>query len=511
MKSLQNFVTMKALYPRAKNYTAPKHQVKELMVYRLYTLVMGMLLLLFPLVCTAQAENDPSFNVYDDCTYGNGFNNSVRTTSIQADGKILVGGAFTSYNGTARNCIARLNPDGSLDTGFNPGSGFNNAVFTTSIQSDGKIIVGGSFTAFNGTVRNSIARLNPDGSLDTGFNPGSGFNNSVNTTSIQADGKIIVGGTFTTFNGTARSRIARLNPDGSLDTGFNPGSGFNNAVFTTSIQSDGKIIVGGGFTAYNGTTRNRIARLNVNGSLDTGFNPGSGFNNTVNTTSIQADGKIIVGGDFTTFNGTARNCIARLNPDGSLDTTFNPGNGFNSAVFTTSIQADDKIIVGGSFTAFNGTTINRIARLNPDGSLDTGFNPGSGFNINVSTTSIQADGKIIVGGTFTTFNGTARNRIARLNVNGSLDTGFNPGSGFNGSVRTTSIQADGKIIVGGFFTTFNGTARNRIARLNPDGSLDTGFNPGSGFNAVVLTTSIQSDGKIIVGGSFTNYNGTAIN
>jgi hypothetical protein len=101
--------------------------------------------------------------------------------------------------------------------------------------------------------------------------------------------------------------------------------------------------------------------------------------------------------------------------------------------------------------------------------LDTSFNPGSGFNMNVITTSIQADGKIIVGGGFTAFNGTARNRIARLNVNGSLDTGFNPGSGFvDVEVRTTSIQTDGKIIVGGNFVNYDGNCRHGIARLMGD-------------------------------------------
>jgi uncharacterized delta-60 repeat protein len=511
MKSLQNFDTMKALYPRAKNYTAPKHQVKELMVYRLYTLGIGMLLLLFPLVCHTQTNNDPSFNIYDDCTYGYGFNNTVNTTSIQADGKIIVGGSFTNYNGTTRNRIARRNVDGSLDTTFNPGLGFNNNVVTTSIQADGKIIVGGAFNSYNGTTINRIARLNVDGSMDTTFNPGSGFNNILRTTSIQADGKIIVGGDFFSYNGTTINRIARLNPDGSLDTGFNPGSGFIGSPQTTSIQADGKIIVGGSFSSYNGTTINRIARLNPDGSLDTGFNPGSGFIGSPQTTSIQADGKIIVGGDFTAFNGTARNYIARLNSDGSLDTSVNFNGGFNHHVHTTSIQADGKIIVGGGFSSYNVTARNRIARLNPDGSLDTTFNPGNGFNSAVFTTSIQADGKIIVGGDFTAFNGTARNYIARLNSDGSLDTSVNFNGGFNHHVHTTSIQADGKIIVGGVFSSYNVTARNRIARLNVDGSLDTTFNPGNGFNSTVSTISIQADGKIIVGGAFTSYNGTTIN
>lgn len=369
--------------------------------------------------------------------------------------------------------LVSFSQDGSNDPTFDPGTGFNgitDIVLSTSIQSDGKIIVGGNFTSFNGTTRNYIARLNDDGSLDASFNSsGTGFNGSVHSISIQSDGKIIVGGSFTTFNGTTRNYIARLNSDGSLDTSFNPtGTGFDNIVYSTSIQSDGKIIVGGLFTSFNGTTRNYIARLNDNGSLNTSFNPGTGFDLPVTSTSIQSDGKIIVGGQLTLFNGTTTNKIARLNANGSLDTSFNPaGTGFiGSLVWSTPIQNDGKMIVGGSFTSYNGTTRNRIARLNTDGSLDASFNPGTGFNNTVYSTTIQSDGKIIVGGSFTMFNGgITRNRIARLNTDGSLDASFSSATGFDNTVYSTAIQSDGKIIAGGNFTSFNGIARNYIARL----------------------------------------------
>jgi uncharacterized delta-60 repeat protein len=392
--------------------------------------------------------NDPTFDP------GSGFNDIVRSTSIQSDGKIIVGGDFTSFNGTAINRIARLHADGSLDTDFDPSSGFNGSVWSISLQADGKIIVGGDFTEFNGTAINRIARLHADGTLDTGFDPGSGFNARVWSTSIQADGKIIVGGNFTDFNGIAINRIARLNTDGSLDATFNLGTGFNNQVETTSIQADGKIIVGGNFTDFNGIAINRIARLNADGTLDTGFDPGSGFDNPVFSTSIQADGKIIVGGEFYNFNGTPRNYIARLNEDGSLDTGFDPGSGFNNPVFSTPIQADGKIIVGGAFTSFNGTLINRFARLNADGTLDTGFDQGSGFSGGyVWSTSIQADGKIIVGGDFSSFNGIARNRIARI-----LEC---TGNNSNGTAVITACDAY-TWIDGVTYTSSNNTATHTL-------------------------------------------------
>jgi uncharacterized delta-60 repeat protein len=445
---------------------------------------------------------------------GTGASNSVRTISLQSDGKIIIGGGFTSYNGITRNRIARLNADGTIDATFNPVAGANSSVSTIYIQSDGKIIIGGQFTSYNGTTRNRIARLNTDGTLDGTFNPGSGAtgeNSMVNTTSIQSDGKIIIGGQFTSYNGITRNNIVRLNTNGTLDGTFNQGTGANFGVSTTSIQSDGKIVIGGFFTSYNGITRNRIARLNTNGTLDGTFNQGTGANGRVVTSSIQSDGKIVIGGAFTSFNGTARDRIARLNADGTIDGTFylNPGTGANTTVRTISIQTDGKVIIGGGFATYNGTVRNRIARLNADGTVDGTFNLGTGANSDVNTTSIQSDGKIIIGGQFTSYNGTERNYIARLNAEGTLDGTFNPGTGANGSVVTTSIQSDGKIVIGGFFTSYNGITRNRIARLNADGTLDATFNSGTGTTGGVSTISLQSDGKIIIGGAFTSFNGEA--
>jgi len=205
--------------------------------------------LLFTSTVWAQAgANDSTFNTFDDGTYGDGTNNTVFTTALQPDGKVIIGGQFTTYNGTARNCIARLNADGSLDATFNPGSGADGTVLTTALQPDGKVIIGGFFTTYNGTARNRIARLNADGSLDATFNPGSGASHTVRTIALQPDGKVIIGGNFTTYNGTARARMARLNADGSLDATFNPGLGADGTVRTIALQPDGKVIIGGDFT-----------------------------------------------------------------------------------------------------------------------------------------------------------------------------------------------------------------------------------------------------------------------
>ncbi|MFH2141959.1 MAG: T9SS type A sorting domain-containing protein [Bacteroidota bacterium] len=391
-----------------------------------------------------------AINVYAQCgdndtTFyqGSGANYSVLATSIQSDGKIIVAGSFSDFNGLAKDYIVRLNTDGSVDTTFNLGVGANSAILATAIQSDGKIIVGGYFTTYNGTACNSIARLNTNGSLDSTFNVGTGANDCVYATALQSDGKIIIVGYFTSYNGSARKYIARLNSDGSLDGSFNIGTGADGWVFTTAIQNDGKIIIGGMFSYYNGTSTSRIARLNTDGSIDASFNIGAGPNGSVDAITIQNDEKIIIAGMFSSYNGTSGNSIARLNPDGSYDSTFNVGTGADNTIENTAIQNDGKVIIGGMFTSYNGTGISRIARLNADGSLDATFDVGAGANDIVYSTAIQNDGRIIIGGDFTFYKGTGRNRIARIiNCNNSTDsiaeTVCNSYTAPDGQIYTTS-------------------------------------------------------------------------
>jgi len=355
---------------------------------------------------------------------------------------------------------------GSLDTTFDPGSGANDWINPLAIQADGRILIGGNFTSYNGTTRNSIARLNSSGSLDATFDPGTGANNYLSCITLQGDGKIVIGGGFTTFNGAVRNHIARLNFDGSLDTTFIAGG--DGGIRAAAVQPNGKIIIAGDFTSFSGIERWFIARLNSNSYLDTGFDPGSGANYPVWALALQPDGNILIGGEFTTYNSTSRNHIARLSSTGSLDTTFDPGLGANGSVWALVLQGDGKIIIGGGFTSYNGVTRNGIARLNANGSLDTTFDPGSGANDSVTAAAVQGDGRIIIGGMFTSYNGVVRNRIARLNANGSLDTTFDPGSGPSERVLSIAIQGDRKILIVGLFAFYSGSVRNRIARIWPD-------------------------------------------
>ena len=323
-----------------------------------------------------------------------GFFSSVNTLISQSDGKIVVGGSFTVYSGSSKGNIVRLNTDGTSDTGssWNIGTGFNSTINTLATQSDGKILIGGQFTSYSGSSNiNRIARLNTNGTLDTTFNPGTnGANNTVGGVIVQSDGKIVLVGSFTQYSGSTKNSIARANTDGTSDTGsaWNIGTGFAGTASDIVIQSDQKLVVGGIFTTYSGSTANRIVRLNTNGTLDTSFNTGTGFDSSVSALALQSDQKIIVGGIFTTYSGSASNNfrIIRLNTNGTKDTTFSSGiTGANGAIRSISIEpGTDKIMIGGDFTSYSGSTANRIARLNTNGSVDTTFQPtGSGFNASV--------------------------------------------------------------------------------------------------------------------------------
>jgi uncharacterized delta-60 repeat protein len=312
-------------------------------------------------------------------------------------------------------------PDsGTLDTGFlATGAGANGSVYSVAVQSDGKVLIGGYFTTYNGTSRGNVARLNSDGSLDTGFlATGAGANVLVSSVAVQSDGKVLIGGYFTTYNGTSRGYVARLNSDGSLDTGFlATGTGADSYVISVAVQSDGKVLIGGSFGTYNGTSRGNVARLNSDGSLDTGFlATGAGANGAVRSVAVQSDGKVLIGGYFTTYNGASRGNVARLNSDGSLDTGFlATGAGADSYVYSFAVQSDGKVLIGGGFSTYNGTSRGYVARLNSDGSLDTGFlATGVGADGSVSSIAVQSDGKVLIGGGFSTYNGTSRGNVARL-------------------------------------------------------------------------------------------------
>jgi uncharacterized delta-60 repeat protein len=379
--------------------------------------------------------------------------------------------AWTKVNGTWKSWFLQ---GGLLDTSFNS-AGANAFVRSIATQSDGKILVGGDFTTFNGSAANKLVRLNTDGTLDTAFtsNLALGSVNTIYSVNVQSDGKILIGGN------TQAGGIIRINSNGTLDTSFvaNTGTNTDNTVYDVAIQSDGKILAVGEFTTFDEVTTRRIVRLNSNGTVDTAFRANnSGAFGVIQKVAIQPNGQIIVGGNFTNFNGVNTNRIARVNSDGTVDTVFrtNIGTGPNQAVQSIGIKSDGKILLGGSFSSFNSVSRSGLAVLEPTGVLDTTSNfvsnIGSGPNSTISSILFQTDQKIILGGAFSSFGGVVANYVIRLNSDGTKDTAFiaNLGTSANSFVFHVASQPDNKLLVGGNFTSFNSQSYGRIARIGGD-------------------------------------------
>jgi uncharacterized delta-60 repeat protein len=437
-------------------------------------------------------------------------NGAVWSLAVQADGKILVGGLFGNVGGQPRNNMARLDPTTGLADSFDPNA--NGMVLSIAVQTDGRILAGGTFASIGGQPYGGIARLDARTGLADSFNPT--LNGMVASIALQPDGKILAGGQFSGSNsigGQPRNNIARLETDGRFDQTLGdvvPGA---SQVLATAVQPDGKILIGGGFTTVLGATRNHIARLNTDGTLDPAFDPNAnGTNNFPYVTSIavQADGKILVGGFFNSIGGQPRNNIARLDPITGLADSFIPNaTGGNAAVRSIVVQADGKILVGGTFTSIGGQPRNNMARLDPANGLADSFDPNSGGpnGGEVESIAVQADGKILAGGYFKTIGGQPRNYIGRLDATTGLADSFDPNASF--AVWAIALQADGKILVGGSFSSVGGQTRNRIARLDPITGLADSFNPNASGGSVVFAIAVLADGKILVGGDFTSIGG----
>lgn len=388
----------------------------------------------------APGSLDPTFN---SGTGGTSSTNGsiaqfIEPIVIQPDGKILIGGAFLFYNDVPRTRVARINANGTLDTSFNPGIGANNWVLCMALQPDGKVLVGGLFTSFDGEPRPRIARLNSNGTLDLTFSviP----NDVVRSIVVQPDGKILIGGDFTSVNGISRNHIARLNDNGSLDS-WAPAPGGNGVVSLLALQPDGKIVVGGGFLSFAGADNTRIVRLTSSGALDMTFNPAAlGTSLAPHSILVQPDGKILVGGEFIGVDTPfGKQGIARLETNGAVDPTFNPGLGTEGHTVTAmALQPDSKIVIVGGFPTFNGMTVNRVARLNSGGSLDSSFNSGEGLNSLGFSVVVQPDGKIIIGGLHTFYNNVSNNGITR--INGDLFATWEAGDSANKSVNLPIVD-----------------------------------------------------------------------
>lgn len=435
------------------------------------------------------------------------------TAYLQGNGQIVVAGNFSSYNSTTIQDVARINSDGSLDVNFSPGTGTNGIIYSVVVQPDGKPVLAGNFISFNNTICKHIIRLNVDGSIDNSFSVPNGADKQIQGITLMPSGDILAGGSFQRIGTKPYYKFCKLHSDGSVDTSFNRGQGANNAVRKTMVMPDGRMMVVGNFNGYNGWHGRGVTRILSNGNVDTSLHTGYGVQGyynyvTLNTAELQPDGKVILaGGNFSYFDSNAVYNLVRILPSGAIDNSFNTLNGVNDKISCSALASNGNLILGGLFTMFNTSNRNKIVRLLPNGTLDNTFNPGSGADAEVTAVAVQSDNKIYLSGYFTNFNGQSRNRMLRLLNSGSIDNTFNIGTGLNSFANKIIVQPDGAILIGGAFTQYNGVSVNRIARILPNGTLDNSFQSGSGFDYTVTDILLLPSGKLVVSGNFTSYNG----
>ncbi|KOY87387.1 hypothetical protein AD998_15670 [bacterium 336/3] len=419
---------------------------------KIITLISCIILYCFRFQNSAQAQGrgeDPTFIT------GTGFNGVVTQIVLQSDEKILVRGDFTEYNGRPANRIIRLNADGSRDESFQIGTGFNKTVYKIVLQPDGKIVVGGDFTEYNGVSANRIIRLNADGSRDSNFQIGTGFDDLVNYIALQSDGKILASGNFISYNGIVYSKpVLRLNADGTIDSSFQVDlSEFDRgySVSYVGVLSSGKIILAGSFIKLVtyisiGSTINSLSikvciGLNANGTLDKNYQGYTYISSLADAGSIRMDHTAI----YLTKNDEIRiGLLTRYSYISSLYSSYKfldeKGREYDSkldAIFIAGeindflIDSDESLFfAGGGFCRGNvffnnltrknecdGQEYKNIVKFNADRSLNKNFNVGKLFNGNFFVVAVQSDGKILVGGDFTSYDGFPRNRIVRL-ING---------------------------------------------------------------------------------------------
>ena len=348
------------------------------------------------------------------------------------------------------------------------GTNTSQGAYALATNSTGALVVGGLFRTFNGALRNHLVRLQPNGALDPGF-AGAGADARIWALATLGDDRTLIAGDFQNFDGAARSRVARVQVNGANDASFTPGTGADARINSLHVLTDQRILIAGTFGTYNGTPRSDVAILSSNGALDPSFNattPSSFFGYVARPHTAG----FVVGGAGT----DALNSLMRFDAAGTRDATFqvSVGDVFQNLVSDIVVQPNNQIVLCGNFLGINGqpTGSATVARLNANGSLDTTFNVGSGANEWVFRIARLTDGKFLIAGFFTSFNGVPRAGLARLNENGSLDLNFAPESGANDAVYHALPLADGGILVGGAFSQFDGYDRFCLAQLNSAGT-----------------------------------------
>lgn len=476
-------------------------------------MVKNIVFILVCIVCQLRAQSgvlDPTFNPSPDRDYGVGVNGNVFVSVIQPDGKIILAGTIYEYNNKPVNHIVRINPNGTIDNSFDTGIGANGTILALALQPDGKILVGGLFSRFNNIYRGKLVRLNPNGSTDDTFT-GNGTGGEVNSIAVQENGGVIVGGDFSSFNGWSSYNLVRLDSLGQIDQNFNVLFGGTNDLVRCIKTKGDTIYAGGDFTEVGDFNRGKFVKIHPNGQVDSLYFRDEGFDKSVYDIETLDKGRVLVCGDFSSPIRTSATRIARLNSDGTLDDNFRfEGTGPNKVVQSLEVKESGAILAGGAFTQVNGIPNNRLIQLSENGKLIESFDVGEGPDNNVVGVHLTSnDSTFFITGNFKMVDDERKGGVAKLLYLGAVDTTFkvknddsNLGRGPDGDVFAIAPQSDGKIIVGGSFRAYNGIEdyNNRyLTRLDSNGLIDSTFTANASVSSSVRCIEIQNDGKVIVG------------
>jgi uncharacterized delta-60 repeat protein len=423
----------------------------------------------------------------------NGFNpgTGVKAFAAQVDGKVLLGGDSLTIGGNNLKGLAPVDSNGTLDSTFFAELSPHPSISTITLQVDGQVLISGPDVTGNARPDyNLLTRLAADGRRDSTFVAGAYRGGWANWMMAQPNGKLIIGGRFPFLDGTNDASVARLNNDGSLDAVLSTNRGMEHAV----PQPDGKWLV-----------PEASASFNADYGVDNSFIPPV-VDNQVLSSAAQADGRVLIGGNFSTVNGVNRSGIARLNADGTVDAAFAPEiSSSGNSIYSVRAQPHGKILIGGEFFSAEQAHYYGLARLTADGSLDSSFNhifAENGSPVPVGNIVLRPDGKILITGNFFYVHGARRDYIARLDADGSLDNTFDAGSysddpaaQYVRGASSITLHPDGSLFVLGDYYLGDDQYLQGAYHLNANGSVDANFNPSGGLPFDVRSVAVPPMAK----------------
>jgi uncharacterized delta-60 repeat protein len=451
---------------------------------------------------------------------------TVYSVTEQPDGKLLAVGNFTRLNGVTVARIVRFDANGVLDAAFSANVGTSSPVYRARRESTGKYLLAGfsnvPLMAGGLTRPGGLLRLNTDGTADASFDVGTGPNHVGGYSSIDdmlplANGQTIAVGYFDQFSGTTAHHLVRLNANGTVDLTFNQGAGADDEITTVAPTAGGKLLIGGYFARYNNIPCNGLARLNADGSLDTSFNANLQTNSQISNIKVQPDGRILLAGNIIT-PATASNPVGllRVLADGATDNSYlaysaqlNPNTVYSFYGEALEVQPNGQIL------AKTMTGTGSVMRLNQNGSVDQSYVVANDQNYSPLSITLLSNNQLLVAGSFSSFGGLKDRTLVRLTANGTLDDTFQPVLQTPGSINALTRQPDGKLLIGGTFTELNGQPARRLARLNADGTVDGTFtaNVGSELNLPVNELALQANGSLLAlysGGALSSTSGNTL-